>query len=241
MSSPLPTLSVPTYEVALPSTGKTVKYRPFLVKEEKVLLLAMESEDEKQIESAVRDILKNCIQTRGFKVESLASFDLEYLFLKIRSVSAGSEVKMKVTCLDDNETQVTVSIDLDEVEVEKPEGHTNKIMIQDDVGMVMKYPGMDQFIQITLLNKDLSTTEELFTLIAKCVDQIFSGEEVWEASDLKPQYIIDFLDQMTQEQFEKVQQFFETMPVLRHSFKVINPNTGVESTYTLEGLQSFFG
>jgi len=241
MPSQLPTLSVPSYELALPSTGKTIKYRPFLVKEEKILLLAMESEDPKEIESAVKDTLKNCILSRGIKIDNLASFDLEYIFLKIRSVSAGEDIKMKVTCIDDGVTQVTVDINIDDVQVQKPEGHTNKIILQDDVGMIMKYPGIDQFIQITLLNKDLTTTDELFVLIAKCVDQIFQGEEVWDAADMKLDQIITFLDGMTQQQFEKVQQFFETMPVLKHELEVTNPNTGVTSTYTLEGLQSFFG
>ena len=241
MPSQLPTLSVPSYELALPSTGKTIKYRPFLVKEEKILLLAMESEDPKEIESAVKDTLKNCILSRGIKIDNLASFDLEYIFLKIRSVSAGEDIKMKVTCIDDGVTQVTVDINIDDVQVQKPEGHTNKIILQDDVGIIMKYPGIDQFIQITLLNKDLTTTDELFVLIAKCVDQIFQGEEVWDAADMKLDQIITFLDGMTQQQFEKVQQFFETMPVLRHELQVTNPTTGVTSTYTLEGLQSFFG
>lgn len=241
MPSQLPTLSVPAYEMALPSTGKTIKYRPFLVREEKLLLLAMESEDTKEIEDAVKDTLKNCILTRGVKIDNLASFDLEYLFLKIRAVSAGEDIKMKVTCADDGVTQVTVDISIDDVKVQKPEGHTNKIMLEEDIGMIMKYPGIDQFIQITLLNKDLTTTDELFSLIAKCVDQIFNGDEIWDAADVKLEQIITFLDGMTQQQFEKVQQFFETMPVLKHELEVTNPNTGVTSTYTLEGLQSFFG
>lgn len=238
---PLPSLSVPTYETALPSTGKTIKYRPFLVKEEKVLLLATESDDEKEVESAVKSILKACILTRGVKIENLASFDLEYLFLKIRGVSAGEDIKMRVTCQDDNKTVVDVSINLDDINVFKPEGHTNKIMLNEDTGLVMKYPGVDQFINLTLLNKDLSDTSEIFELVAKCVDQVFQGEEVWETSDMKLQEVVDFLEGMTQQQFELVQKFFETMPVLRHELDIVNPNTGVKSTYTLEGLQSFFG
>lgn len=239
--SSLPTLSVPTYEVALPSTGKKIKYRPFLVKEEKILLLATESEDEKEVESAVKSILKACIQTRGVKIENLASFDLEYLFLKIRGVSAGEDLKMRVTCQDDNETVVDVAINIDDIEVFKPEGHDNKIMISDDVGIVMKYPGVEQFINITLLNKDLSSTNDIFELVAKCVDQVFQGEEVWETSDMKLQEVIQFLESMTQAQFEKIQTFFETMPVLRHEIQVTNPKTGKVSVFTLEGLQSFFG
>jgi len=238
---PLPSLSVPTYEVELPSTGKKIKYRPFLVKEEKVLLLAMESENEKEIESAVKQTLTACIQTRGIKVDNLASFDLEYLFLKIRSVSAGEDIKMIVTCQDDGQTQVNVNINIDDVNVFKPEGHTNKIMVTDEVGLIMKYPGFKQFLDLTLLNKDLDSTEEIFNLVADCVDQVFEGEEVWDASDMKRKEVVDFLEGMTQQQFELVQKFFETMPSLKHEFKAINPNTGVESTYTLEGLQSFFG
>jgi len=238
---PLPTLSVPTFEVDLPSTGKRIKYRPFLVKEEKLLLLAMEGEDEKEVERAVRDILKACILTRGIKIENLASFDLEYLFLKIRGVSAGEDIKMKVTCQDDGVTEVNVSINIDDIEVQKPEGHTNKIMINDDVGIIMKYPGVDQFINLTLLNKDLTSTAEVFELVAKCVDQVFQEEEVWEASDMKLSEVIDFLEGMTQQQFEKIQNFFETMPVLKHQLEVTNPNTGKVSVFQLEGLQSFFG
>lgn len=238
---PLPTLSVPTYDVALPSTGKKIKYRPFLVKEEKVLLLAMESEDAKEIETAVKQTLNNCIQTRGVKVESLASFDLEYLFLRIRAVSAGEEIKMKVTCQDDGETQVTVDISIDDIQVFKPEGHDRKIMLTDDVGIVMKYPGFKQFVNITLLNDNLDSTDDVFELVADCVDQIFEKEEVWDASDMKRSEVVAFLEGMTQNQFELVQTFFETMPSLKHEFKVINPKTEVESTYTLEGLQSFFG
>lgn len=237
---PLPTLSVPTYELALPSTGKTIKYRPFLVKEEKILLLATESENEKEVETAVKSILKACIQTRGIKVESLASFDLEYLFLKIRGASAGEDIKMKVTCADDGVTTVDVKIDVDTIEVFKPEGHDRKIMLTDEVGVLMKYPGVDQFIEMTLLNKDLTSTDQIFELVAKCVEQVFQDEEVWDATDMKLKEIVEFLEGMTQQQFEKIQTFFETMPVLRHELKVINPNTGVESTYTLEGLQSFF-
>ena len=134
--------------------------------------------------------------------------------------------------------QVTVEVDIN---VFKPEGHSNKIMLNEDTGLIMKYPGVDQFINLTLLNKDLSDTSEIFELVAKCVDQVFQGEEVWETSDMKLKEVVDFLESMTQQQFELVQNFFETMPVLRHEIDILNPNTGVTSTYTLEGLQSFFG
>jgi len=248
----LPSPSVPTYEGTIPSTGKKIKYRPFLVKEEKLLLLAMEGEPEpgspkkawtdweKEVKDTVRNLLKNCIQTR-IKIEDLANFDLEYIFLQIRAVSSGEDINIKVTCRDDGETQVNVRINLLDVKVDKEENHTNKIMLSDDLGMVMKYPGIDQFVDITLLNKSMDNTEELFDMISRCVDQIFQGEEVWDAADTPQKEIIEFIEGMTQKQFEKLQEFFTTMPVLRHSFDVTNPNTGVTSTYTLEGLQSFFG
>lgn len=237
--SSLPIPSVPTYETELPSTGKKIKYRPFLVREEKVLLLAMESEDEKEIESAVKSILKSCILSR-IKVEDLATFDLEYLFLRIRAASVGEEVKLKVTCLDDGETQVDVTINLLDVEVQKPENHTNKIMISDDMGLVMKYPSMDKFVKITLLNKDLETTDEVFEMLADCIDQIFNGEQVWDVEETPRKDVLNFIESLTQKQFEKVQEFFESMPILKYEFSVINPNTGVKSDYKLEGLQSFF-
>ena len=148
---------------------------------------------------------------------------------------------MKVTCQDDGQTQVTVDINIDDIQVTKPEGHDRKIMLNEDTGLVMKYPGFKQFVNITLLNDGLESTEDIFNLVADCIDQVFQGEEVWDAKDMKKSEIVAFLEGMTQQQFELVQQFFETMPSLKHDFKVINPNTGVESSYTLEGLQSFFG
>jgi hypothetical protein len=237
--SSLPTPSVPTYEVELPSTGKKIKYRPFLVREEKVLLLAMESENEKEIELAVKNILKSCIVSR-LRVEDLATFDLEYLFLRIRAASVGEEVKLKVTCLDDNETQVDVSINLLDVQVYKSENHTNKIMIDDEMGIVMKYPSMDKFVKLTLLNKDLETTDEVFQMLADCIDQIFKGDEVWDTAEVNRKEVINFIESLTQNQFEKIQEFFDTMPILRHEFSVVNPKTGIKSDYKLEGLQSFF-
>lgn len=270
---PLPSPSVPTFETTVPSTGKKIKYRPFLVKEEKVLLFVMESQPElpdqvggilykdlpeparkefediyskdmekweADVRNAVKDILKATIISR-VKIEDLANFDLEYLFLKIRAASVGEELKLRVTCRDDGETQVTTSINLDDVEVQKSEDHSNKIMLSDDLGLVMKYPGFKQFVDITLLEKSMNDTEELFDLLADCVDQIFEGDQVWESTDLKKSEIVEFIEKMTQKQFEKLQAFFTSLPRLYHDFKVTNPNTGVESTYRLEGLQSFFG
>lgn len=237
MSLPIP--SFPVFETELPSTGKKIKYRPFLVREEKVLLLAMEGEDEEEIKTAVKNILKSCILSK-IKIEDLATFDLEYLFLRIRAASAGEDISMRVTCLDDNETVVNVTINLLDVKVHKPEGHTNKIMLDDSLGMVLKYPSVNEFINIALLEKSLDTTDEVMGLLADCVDQIFNDEDVWDAESTSKEEIINFIESLTQQQYEKIQNFFDTMPILRHEFKVINPNTGIESTYTLEGLQSFF-
>lgn len=236
----LPSLATPTYETELPSTGKKIKYRPFLVKEEKILLLATESDDRKEVKEAVKNIIKSCILTR-IKIEDLATFDLEYLFLKIRAASVGEDVDMKITCLDDNETRVDYKLDISDVKVTIPEEHSNKIELTDTVGMIMKYPGLDEFVDLTLMGSDLDDPEKVFQTVAKCIDQIYEGEEVYDDSTTTFQEKIQFVESLTQKQFESVRKFFTTMPVLRHQFKVTNPKTGVESTYTLEGLQSFFG
>tara|TARA_A100001388_G_scaffold137436_1_gene101823 strand:+ start:840 stop:1553 length:714 start_codon:yes stop_codon:yes gene_type:complete len=234
----LPKLGYPTYELELPSTGKTIKYRPFLVKEEKVLLLALDSKDEKQVVNAVKDLIKNCVITR-IKVDTLPSFDLEYLFLKIRGASIGENIILTVTCLDDNETQVEANINIDEVEVFKPEGHDKKIMFDDKTGIVMKYPSMKEFVEREFLQKEMKT-EEVYDFIADSIDQIFDDEEVYDSSTTSKKEFRTFVDSLTTKQFEKIQQFYTTCPKLSHTFKVVNPNTGKESEYTVEGLQSFF-
>tara|TARA_B100001094_G_scaffold331906_1_gene401869 strand:- start:6020 stop:6733 length:714 start_codon:yes stop_codon:yes gene_type:complete len=234
----LPKVGYPTYELELPSTGKTVKYRPFLVKEEKVLLLALESEDEKQVINAVKDLIKNCVLSR-LKIDTLPSFDLEYIFLKIRAASIGEMITLTVTCLDDNETQVEAQININEVEVTKPEGHDKKIMFEGDMGIVMQYPSMKQFVDREFLNKDLKT-EEVYSFIADSIDQIFDGEEVYDSSTTTKKEFRTFVDGLTTKQFEKIQQFYVTCPKLSHTFTVVNPKTGKDSEYTIEGLQSFF-
>ena len=234
----LPKIGYPTYELELPSTGKTVKYRPFLVKEEKVLLMALESEDEKQVIGAVKDLLKNCIISR-IKIDSLPSFDLEYLFLKIRAASIGETISVTVTCLDDNETQAEAKININEVEVFKPEGHDSKIMFDDKTGIVMRYPSMKEFIDREFLQKEMKT-DQVYDFIADSIDQIFDDEEVYDSSTTTKKEFRTFVDSLTTKQFEKIQQFYSTCPKLSHSFKVVNPKTGKESDYTIEGLQSFF-
>ena len=234
----LPTMDLPTYELEIPSTKKKIKYRPFLVKEEKVLLLALESEDEKNIKNAVVGLLKACIQSR-VKVENLATFDLEYIFLNIRAVSVGEIVEMNVTCQDDDETQVRYNLNLTDVNVIFPEGHTNKIMLTDTTGVVMKYPSIDGFVQgqFSGVGKDF----DVIDAVAASIDQIFQGEDVYDESTTTKKEFVQFVESLTNEQLEKIQAFFETSPRLEHTFKVPNPNTGVESEYTLRGLQSFFG
>ena len=238
---PLPTLSVPTYELSLPSTGKKVKYRPFLVKEEKVLLLAMESEDEKQMQDAVKQILKNCILSRGVKVEDLAVFDIEYLFLNIRGKSVGEEIEVNVICPDDEQTTVPIVLNVDDIQVQKSSEHTNTIKLDDKLVMEMKYPSLDQFIKNNFDFSENSPMEQSFELISTCIDKIYNEEEVWSAADVTKKEITDFLEQMNSKQFKQIEKFFETMPKLSHEIKVKNPNTGVESTVVLEGLASFFG
>ena len=232
----LPKVVAPTYELELPSNGKKIKYRPFLVKEEKVLLIAMDSGDEKQITQATVDVIKSCVSSR-IKIEDLPSFDLEYVFLKIRAASVGEEITVNVVCLDDNKTKVSHTININDVEVFKPKGHTDKIMINKNVGIIMKYPKLDHFIEFGVRGE---TDMDGLGIIVGCIDQIFEGEDVTEASECTPKELQEFIESLTQRQFNKVAKFFETMPKLQHKFDVINPNTKKSSTYTLEGLQSFF-
>jgi len=235
----LPTMDLPTYELEVPSTGKKIKYRPFLVKEEKVLLMAMESEDEKSIRDATLNLLKSCISTR-IKLENLATFDLEYIFLNIRAVSVGEIVELMVTCQDDEETQVRYNLNLTSVAVVFPEGHTNKIMLTDDTGVIMRYPSFDRFVEGNISEKEL-TADDITKVIAESIDQIFQGEEVYDESTTSKKEFVQFVESLTNSQLEKLQEFFATAPRLEHTFSVVNPNTGVESEYTLRGLQSFFG
>ena len=232
----LPKVVAPTYELELPSNGKKIKYRPFLVKEEKVLLIAMDSGDEKQITQATVDVIKSCVTSR-IKIEDLPSFDLEYVFLKIRAASVGEEITVNVVCLDDNKTKVQHTININDVKVHKPKGHTEKVMINKDVGVIMKYPKLDHFIEFGVRGE---TDMDGLDIIVGCIDQIFDGEDVTESSDCTTKELKEFIESLTQRQFNKVSKFFETMPKLQHKFEVVNPNTKKSSTYTLEGLQSFF-
>ena len=237
---PLPKISTPTYELELPSTGKTIKYRPFLVREEKLLVLAMESEDPKQITNAIKSVIKNCIETRGIKVESLPTFDIEYLFLNIRGKSVGEEVDINIICPDDGVTSVPIKILLDDINVIKNPEHNKKIKLDDSLMMEMKYPSLDQFIKSNFDFNDDNAMSQSFDLIASCIDKIYNEEEVWDTGDVTKKELEDFLEQMNSSQFKQIEKFFETMPKLSHTVNVKNPNTGVNNEIVLEGLSSFF-
>ena len=237
---PLPKIATPTYELELPSTGETVQYRPFLVKEEKLLVIALESDDTKQITTAIKSVIKNCILTKGIKVEQLPTFDIEYLFLNIRGKSVGEDIEVNVICPDDEETEVKVNINLDDIQVQKSDDHSDKIKLDDNIMMQMKYPSLDQFIKNNFEINDKNMMDQSFDLIASCVDKIFTKDEVWAAADCTKKEMTDFLEQMNSSQFKEIETFFETMPKLSHTIKVKNPKTKKESDIVLEGLASFF-
>jgi hypothetical protein len=237
---PLPKIATPTYELTLPSTKKKIKYRPFLVKEEKLLVLALESDDTKQITNAIRAVLKSCIETRGVKVESLPTFDIEFLFLNIRGKSVGEEVEVNILAPDDGVTEISINIQLDQIEVKEGEGHDKKIKLDDSLMMEMKYPSLDEFIKNNFDVKGEVDVNKSFELIAGCIDKIFSEEEVWSTADCSKKEVIDFLEQMNSVQFKQIEKFFETMPKLSYEVEVTNPKTDVKSTVVLEGLSSFF-
>jgi hypothetical protein len=237
---PLPKISTPTYELELPSTGQSIKYRPFLVKEEKLLVIALESEDTKQITTAIKSVIKNCILTKDIKVENLPTFDIEYLFLNIRGKSVGESVDVNIICPDDNETNVSVNIDLDDIQVQKNEEHTNKIKLDDSIMMEMKYPSLEQFIKNNFDFNNDNAMEQSFDLIASCIDKIYTEDEVWSTADVTKKELTEFLESMNSSQFKYIEKFFETMPKLSHKIMVTNPKTKIESEVVLEGLASFF-
>ena len=236
---PLPKISTPSYELTLPSNGKKIKYRPFLVREEKILIMALETEDPKQITDAVVQILDSCILTRGVKVQKLATFDIEYLFLNIRSKSVGESITVNVTCPDDEKTSVEMSIDLETIKVKKNKSHQDTIKLDDNLSLKLKYPSMDQFIEnnFEVGNETIGNTMKVIT---SCIDMIYNEEESWNASESTKKELEDFIDQLNTKQFKLIENFFDTMPKLSHKVKVKNPKTDVESTILLEGLAAFF-
>ena len=239
---PLPTIETPTYELKLPSSSKKVRYRPFLVKEEKILIIALESKNQNQITTAVTEVLKKCILTKGIDVDSLPTFDIEYLFLNIRAKSIGEDIKLNVTCPDDGETKVPVTIYVDEIKVIKPKDHKIDIVLDDKMSLRMKYPSLNQFIESNFDTEDEAETivDKTFRVVADCMDTIFDGEDAWEAKDYSAQERLDFVQQLNSQQYKKVENFFSTMPKLSHTIEVVNPNTKEKGSVVLEGLADFF-
>ena len=240
---PLPTIDTPTYELKLPSSNKKVKYRPFLVREEKILILALESKDQNEITNCVTDVLKKCILTRGIDVDSLPTFDIEYLFLNIRAKSIGEDIKIMVTCPDDNETQIPVTVYVDEIEVIRPKDHSKDIPLDEKMTLRMKYPSLNQFIENNFDTKDQpdALVDKTFKLVADCIDTVYTQEDAWDSSDYSSDEKIQFIEQLNSKQYKQVERFFATMPKLSHTIEFVNPNTKQKNSVVLEGLADFFG
>ena len=229
----LPEIATPTYTLTIPSTKKKVKYRPFLVKEQKLLILAMENEDQEQILDAITNTIKACLITK-IDMATLALFDIEYLFLQIRARSISEEIEMRVTCADDGETTVDVKFMVDDVKVNFPKGHTNIIELGNDLTIEMQYPDLDYFAKINFMDEKVDEYE----LVAKCIKRVYVGEDDFTSDSLDESKA--WVEGLTNNQFEKIQSFFETMPSLRHVLKVKNPKTKVVNEVVLEGLSDFF-
>ena len=230
---PLPEIATPIYTLTLPSTKKKIKYRPFLVKEQKLLILAMENEDQEQILDAITNTIQTCLLTK-MDVKDMALFDIEYLFMQIRARSISEEVEMKVTCQDDGETTVDIKFMVDDIKVNFPKGHTNIIKLTDDLTVEMKYPDIDYFTKVNFMEQ----TPDEYELVAKCIKRVYVGEDDYTSDSLEESKA--WVEGLTNQQFEKIQQFFETMPTLRHVLKVKNPKTKVVNEVVLEGLSDFF-
>ena len=231
----LPTLSTPTYELVVPSSKKKIKYRPFVVKEEKILLMALETEDDVQIASAIKNIISTCVTSKGFDVDELATFDIEYLFLNIRAKSVGEFIELIITCPDDNETDVKVSINIDDINVEFDKNHKKEIKLTDDLWVEMKYPGIDMF------TNSQENIDDTFELVSKSIAKIYNSQDVWDENTTTPEEFLTFVEGMNSKQFAEVQKFFDTMPSLKHTIEITNPKTKVVTPYTIEGLSNFFG
>ena len=236
----LPKLNAPTYELELPSTGEKIKYRPFLVKEQKNLMLAVESEEDSQIKNAIAELISACTFEKISPFE-VPMFDIEYMFLRLRGKSVGEDLDVNIICPDDNETQVTVNINLDDIQIEKSEKHTNQIKLDNSIMMEMKYPSLNEFIKNNFDMNDKNQMEQSFDLIGSCIDKIYTEDEVWVTEDCTKKEVTEFLDSMNSSQFKEIETFFSTMPKLSHTVKVTNPKTKVKSDVVLEGLASFFG
>ena len=235
----LPKLEVPIYELTVPSTDEKIKYRPFLIKEEKILLIAMESGANEDVIQAVKQIVSECT-FNTLKLGNMPMFDVEYIFLQIRSKSVGEVSKLKILCRDDGETYANVEVDLTEIEVQVNDDHTNKIELTDEMGVIMKYPTIDSFSTAGI--SDI-TPENMLDVIVACIDKIYDkkGEEVYDSKDSSKKELMDFVEGMNTTQFQDVQAFFDSMPKLRHEITVVNPKTKVENIVALSGLNDFFG
>ena len=239
---PLPTIETPTYELKLPSSSKKVRYRPFLVKEEKILIIALETKNQSDITNAVTDVLKKCVLTKGIDIDTLPTFDIEYLFLNIRAKSIGEDIKLTVTCHDDGKTKVPVTIYVDEIKVTKPKNHKRDIVLDDKLTLRMKYPSLSQFISSNFDTEDEAEelVDKTFKVVADCIETIYNEEDAWDAKDYTPQERIEFVEQLNSKQYKAVESFFETMPKLSHTIDVVNPNTKEKGSVVLEGLADFF-
>jgi len=233
----LPKINTPTYELELPSTGEIIKYRPFLVKEQKLLLIAQESGEEKQIANAMGELVNSCTFGK-VNTKSAPMFDIEYLFLKIRGKSVGEKVKLNLICPDDGKTTVPYELNLEDVECQVQDDHSNEIQINEDIKIVFRYPLLTDLQNVKASAGD---SEKTFHFMECCIDSIHSGDDVFQRIDIKDKELSDFIEQFTNEQFEKITQFFNTMPKLRHIVKVTNPKTKKKNEILLEGLESFLG
>ena len=235
----LPKLNTPTYELEIPSTDEKIQYRPFLVKEEKILMMALETKDNAQIVNAVKDIVNECTFNK-VNISTMPMFDTEFIFLQIRSKSVGEVSKLKLLCPDDKKTYADVELDLNEVKVQVEDDHTNKIELTDDMGIIMTYPSIDSFADSGI--QDINATNML-DVIGSCILQIYEqkGEKVYEAKDQTKKELTEFIEQLNTKQFQDVQKFFDTMPRLKHTIKIKNPKTKKTSEVTLSGLNDFFG
>ena len=233
----LPRINVPEYSLVVPSTDEEIKFRPFLVKEEKLLLMAQETGDEQSLYNAIKNLIKNCCFEK-IDTDALPLFDIEYIFLQIRAKSVDEIADVLVICPDDGETEVSIKVDLTKVQVQMDEKHNARVQLTDDIGVLMSYPNLAAVLAEQ--NVDLSNADKMFNMISDCMYQIWQGEETFDAMDYSVKDKKDFLESLNHEQFEKIQQFFETMPQLKHEDEVTNPKTGVKSKVTLEGMNSFF-
>ena len=232
----LPKLDTPVYELEQPSTGETIKYRPFLVREQKTLMLAQESEDDKQIRDALASLISNCTYQKvdPYKVPI---FDIEFLFLRIRGKSVGEKVDLKLLCPDDNETFINKTINLEEIGVNMKVGHINEVEITDKVKITLNYPTLNDVVD---MGQDMDSSEDVFKMIKRCVHEIHDGDKVYNKVDISDSELEEFIDSLTSQQFEKITNFFDTMPKVQHSVEVTNPKTKKKGEIVIEGIQSFF-